>query len=895
MTAPTLYLIDGSAYIYRSYHAIRNLSSSKGEPTNATFGFTRTIIKLLESYRPEYAGVLFDAKGPTFRHEIYPEYKANRPPMPEDLVCQIDRIHAITKALGLPILRMEGWEADDLAGTLALQAKNAGFHVVLVTGDKDFLQLVDENTKIFDPMKDVWSDVALLKEKFGFDARGVVDMMALTGDSSDNIPGVPGIGPKTATALIKEYGSLEKIYDAIPSMGKKKMVENLINNREKAFLSRKLAAIDCHAPIDFNPEEWRKKDSDKALLVSLFRELDFRQLQESFSAEGSTAPEKPELVKDYQAIFTANDLKKAIEAIKKAGIMAFDTETTGLDALSAGLVGISFSWKEDQGVYIPIAHLGEDFPAQLSFNDIREELEVLFSDPDIIKVAQNLKYDWTVLSRQGIRLEGPLKDTLIASYLIDPTRSSHSLDALAMDMLGHRTLQYKDVVPKKGMGFEHASLEKALPYACEDADITLALWKKLQPELEEKKLTTLFETLEMPLVPVLMRMEERGIAVDREKLRSLSAAMEKELSSITGEIHELAGSEFNINSPQQMGHILFEVLGLPVQKKTKKKTGYSTDVSVLESLADKHPLPAKVLRHRTLAKLKNTYADALQELIHPASGRIHTSFNQGVTATGRLSSSSPNLQNIPIRTEEGREIRKVFIPQKGWQMMAADYSQIELRLLAHYSEDRILMESFRENEDIHTRTAAEIFQVFPEFITEELRRQAKTINFGIMYGMGPYRLAGELGISQKMAKTYITHYFARYAGVKAFMEKTVEEAREKGFTTTLFGRIRPLPDIDSPNHNLRQMAERIAVNTPIQGSAADLIKMAMVQMDAALRDHSMQTRMLLTVHDELVFEVPEEEKEKAAGMVMQIMENVAPLKVPLLVNLAFGSNWSEAH
>ena len=915
MTAPILYLIDGSAYIYRSYHAIRNLSSSKGEPTNATFGFTRTLIKLLETCKPEYAGVLFDAKGPTFRHAIYPEYKANRPPMPEDLVCQIPRIHTVSEALGLNILSMEGWEADDLAGTLTRQAREAGFQVVLVTGDKDFLQLVDEKTRIFDPMKDVWSDEATLKERFGFGSEGIVDMMALTGDSSDNIPGVPGIGPKTATSLIQEYGSLENIYAALPGMGKKKLAENLLLNQEKAFLSRKLATIACEAPLSFQPEAWRKKAPDTVKLTALFRELGFRQLQQSFAAAPTPnavkgqgllfeensgerpgkEPAHPHTTGDYRALLSEKDLKEAVDAIRQKGLMAFDTETTGLDVLSADLVGISFSWRENQGVYIPMGHKAADFPPQLSLTCVRKHLTSLFSDPAITKVAQNLKYDWTLLTRHGFSLEGPLKDTLVASYLLDPTRNSHSLDALALDLLDHTPMSYEEAVGKKGLGFQHATFEKAVPYACEDADITLRLWQRLSPELKEKGLLDLFETLEMPLVPVLMRMENTGIRVDTEKLKNLSSAMEKELATLTEEIHSLAGEAFNIHSPQQLGHVLFEVLKLPVQKKTKKKTGYSTDVSVLETLAPQHPLPAKVLRHRSLAKLKSTYADALHDLVHPETGRIHTSFNQGVTATGRLSSSNPNLQNIPIRTEEGREIRKVFIPKEGWRMMAADYSQIELRLLAHYAEDSILIDSFEKNEDIHARTAAEVFQVFPQFITEELRRQAKTINFGILYGMGPFRLAGELGISQKMAKTYIDHYFARYSGVKAFMEKTVDTAREKGFTTTLMGRIRPLPDIHSPNHNLRQMAERIAVNTPIQGSAADLLKMAMVRIDAALREAKMNTRMLLTVHDELVFETPEEESQEAATLVRDLMEHVADLKVPLVVNLAFGDNWSEAH
>lgn len=889
MERHTLYLIDGSAYIYRSFHAIRNLSNSKGEPTNAVFGFTRTILKLLETHAPTHCGMLFDAKGPTFRHETYSEYKANRPPMPEDLVSQLPHIKAVTEAFGIPQIEMKGFEADDLAGTLARLAEEAGFDVVLVTGDKDYLQLVSDHVRIYDPVKEKWTDPETVREQFGFGPEGIIEMMALTGDSSDNVPGVPGIGPKTATTLIQEHATLEGVYEALDGMKKKKLKENLTNYKEDAFLSRNLVTIDRHAPVSFSPAEWERRKEDRNQLSDLFKALEFRQLQQQFPKETDRS------AKDYRAIFSLGELDDAIAAIHKAGTVAFDTETTGLDVLSATLVGISLSWEEDQAIYIPLGHKAEAFSDQLPTEAVLEKIRPLLADTTICKVAQNLKYDWSVLLKYDVTFAGPLFDTLMASYLLDPTRTSHSLDALALDLLDHKTIPFKEVVTEKGAGFEAAPFAKGVEYACEDADITLALWRYLAPLLEENNLTDLFTRIEMPLVPVLMRMETTGVMADAGKLEALSAGMAEELATLTAEIHDMAGEPFNINSSQQLGKVLFETLGLPVQKKTKKKTGYSTDVSVLTTLAAHHPLPEKVLRHRSVGKLKSTYADALQQLIRNDTRRIHTSFNQGVTATGRLSSSEPNLQNIPIRTPEGREIRKAFIPRPGWQMMAADYSQIELRLLAHCSEDPILIEAFQNDEDIHSRTASEVFQVIPEFMTEDLRRQAKAINFGIVYGMSAFRLSNELGISQKMAKTYIDHYFARYAGVRAFIDTTISGAQETGAVSTLFGRTRPVPDIASSNRNLRQMAERIAVNTPIQGTAADLIKMAMVNVDAALRERKMETTMLLTVHDELVFEVPPSETETAGTLIRELMENIHPLLVPLKVNLAFGANWSEAH
>ena len=886
---PTLYLIDGSAYIYRSYHAIRNLANSKGHPTNATFGFSRTILKMFDEKKPEFCVMLWDAKGPTFRHEMYDLYKANRKPMPDDLREQIPDIRAVTEAFGIPSVEIAGYEADDLAGTLARMGEEAGYDVVLVTGDKDFQQLVTDKTIIWDPVKEkVWTPLTV-KEELGIRPDQVTQMMALTGDSSDNVPGVKGVGPKTAKTLVMEHGNLEAIYEALPGIKQKKLRENLENCRDDAFISRDLVTIAKDAPVTLTEADWKIGEPDRERLSELFREFGFRQLQQQFQ------PEKEDVEKAWSAIFEMTDLHAAVSEITKAGIVAFDTETTGLDTLTATLVGISLSWKKDQAVYIPIGHVAENFPAQLAMDDVLTALRPVFADAAITKIAQNLKYDWAILSRYDVELAGPLFDTLLASYVLEPTRSAHNLDALALDHFGHQTIKFSDVVTEKGKGFEAAAFDKAVDYACEDADITFALHGLLAPKIAEKGLTELFTTIEMPLVAVLMKMEQTGILADRKKLEALSLSMGEELESLSEEIFALAGEAFNINSPQQLGKILFEKLELPVQKKTRKKTGYSTDVSVLTALAELHELPKLILRNRTVSKLKSTYADALQNLIHEKTGRIHTSFNQGVTATGRLSSSDPNLQNIPVRTDEGREIRRAFIPEPGWMMMSADYSQIELRILAHCANDAILIEAFNTGEDIHTRTATEVFEVLPGFMTDELRRQAKAINFGIVYGMSAFRLSNELQISRKMAQTYIDNYFRRYGGVKDFIASTIDHAKDTGLTRTLSGRVRPVPEINAKNAVARQMAERIAVNTPIQGTAADLIKLAMIRVQEALDEKKMKTRMLLTVHDELVFEVPPEEKEAAEALVRKAMETVADLKVPLLVNLEWGENWSEAH
>ena len=887
----TIYMVDGSAYIYRAYHAVRDLSNSKGLPTNAVFGFTRMLIKLIEDRSPEYIGIFFDSKGPTFRHKIYEEYKANRPPMPEDLSVQIPYIKEVTKGFKLPVIEMPGFEADDLIGTFAHMAEKNGFSVIMVTGDKDFMQLVTEKSIIWDPMKDKTTDINNFKESYELEPYQMIEVMGLSGDTADNIPGVPGIGPKTALSLITTFGSMKNLYEKVDTITKKKQHENLVKYREQAFLSRELVTINTSVPLEFNAQVFEFKEPDNAKLSKLFKDLEFRQLQKTFPVKADLSK------KDYRLVHSIKELSDLVSRLKTESIFAIDTETTSKNPMKAKLVGLSFSMKADEAFYIPCAHDYPDVPDQLSLKDVLNLLKPVLENPDIKKIGQNIKYDWIVLDRHGINLNGVVFDTMLASYLINPSKRAHNLDQIALDFLDHKTITYKEVVGKgkNASGFAQVPIEKAYPYACEDADITLMAYHVLGPELKKTGLTELLEEVEMPLVPVLMRMEMNGICVNKNKLHNLSKTFEIKLKTLEKSIYEVAGERFNIKSTQQLGHILFDKLKLPPKKKTKKKTGFSTDVDVLTELARNHELPALILKHRTLAKLKSTYTDALLDLIHPETGRIHTSFNQTVTATGRLSSSDPNLQNIPVRTDEGREIRRAFVPKRKWHFVSADYSQIELRILAHCSDDQILIKAFMEDEDIHMRTAAEVFQVFPSFITKELRQQAKAINFGIIYGMSPFGLSKQLDISRKMANTYINNYFARYKGVKKFVDSTIEEVGKTGRTSTLLGRIRLLPDINSTNKNIRRFAERTAVNTPIQGSAADLIKVAMIKVDKAFKEKNMKSAMLLSVHDELIFEVPPDELNTVKKLVKEIMEGVWELKVPLKVNVACGENWAEAH
>ena len=888
---PCLYLIDGSAYVHRAFHAVRGLTNSKGLPTNAVFGFTRMLIKLMQDRAPRYVAIFFDARGPTFRHEIYADYKANRPPMSDELAMQLPYIKKVTSGFNIPMIEMEGYEADDLIGTYARMAESAGFDVVMVTGDKDFMQLVTERATIWDPMKDEVIDTASIAQTYGLPPARMVDMMGLSGDSADNIPGVPGIGPKTAAALMQQFGSMEALYDRIEALASPKQREKLLEHKEQAILSRRLVVIDDQVPVSFDPELLKTRGPDEKRLAQLFQELEFRQLQQTFQ------PARPRRESHYSAVLTADALAALVERLRTCDCIALDTETTSQNPMAADLVGISVSFEPFSAFYIPCGHRYIGAPAQLPRDTVLAGLKPVLEDETIAKVGQNIKYDWTVLKRHGAELAGVRFDTMLGSYLLNPSKRAHNLDQIAMDFLNHKNISFSDVAGK-GRGavtFDQVTIEQAVPYACEDADITLRAYGVLRPQLEALGLMPLLEEVEMPLVPVLMAMEMTGVRLDQDKLRELSKTFLHQLQQLEREIHALAGEAFNIQSSQQLGRILFEKLKLPTYKKTKKKTGYSTDVEVLTRLAEQHELPAYLLRHRSVAKLKSTYVDALLDQVDPRTGRIHTSFNQTVAATGRLSSSDPNLQNIPIRTEEGRLIRAAFVAEPGWYLLSADYSQIELRILAHYADDAILIESFARDEDIHARTASEVFNVALDQVSGELRRQAKVINFGIIYGMSAYGLSRELGISAKMAQNYIDHYFERYGGVKSYMDRTVEQARQTQRTGTLLGRLRLLPDINSTNPNVRQFAERTAINTPIQGTAADLIKVAMIRTAAVLRERRLKAAMLLSVHDEILFEVPPDELEAIRRLVPEIMENVWELKVPLKVNVAWGANWAEAH
>jgi len=887
-----VFLIDGSAFLYRAFHAIRSLSTSKGHPTNATFGFTRILLKLLKDNAPEYAAVFFDVKGPTFRHEMYKEYKANRPPMPEELAIQIPDIKKMIRALNIPIVEKPGFEADDLVGTYAKIAQESDFEVVMVTGDKDFIQLVTDQCILWDPMKDKITTIDTVKEEMGIEPIQFIDILGLAGDSSDNIPGVPGVGPKTALKLILEYGSIENIYERLDDLKKKKkLFENLTNSKEKAFLSRDLATIDRNTTVKKKIDQFKLAAFDREQAFELFQELEFKNLATEFADKADKSK------KIYKLISTKKEIEKLARVLENKEIFAIDTETTSTDPMQASLVGISFSYTEDQGFYIPVNHSTPGEIEQPSKEEIISIFKPILEDPDIKKVGQNIKYDYIVLARYGMTIEGIVFDTMIASHLLNPSIRGHSLDRIAMNLFGYKTISYEDVAGKgkKQKGFEEVPITQAVDYACEDADITFKAYNWFKKELKEQGLFDLMGTIEIPLLTVLAKMEMRGIKVDREALEDLSRTFEKELAELEDQIYELAGEEFNINSSQQLGAILFEKLKLKVIKKTKKRTAYSTDVEVLTKLAKDHELPKRVLRYRTLGKLKSTYADALKQLINPHTGRIHTSFNQTITVTGRLSSSNPNLQNIPIRKEEGKKIRETFIPKDGHTLISADYSQIELRLLAHCADDKILIEAFNNEEDIHTRTALEIFQVLPEFITDDLRGQAKAVNFGIVYGMSAFRLANDLNISRKMAASYIDNYFKRYSGVKSFIDATIENTRKTCVVSTILGRKRRLDDINAANVNVRNFAERAAVNTPIQGSAADLIKLAMIHMDPALEENKMESKMLLSVHDEIIFETPVDEKDALISLAKEVMETVYDLKVPLLVNFGQGENWAQAH
>ncbi len=873
----SLYLIDGTAYIYRNFHAIRGLSNSKGFPTNAILGFTNTLIKLIETQNPHYIGMVFDSKEKTFRHDIYESYKANRPPAPDELLAQIPFIEEIVSYFNIPIVKKAGYEADDIIASIAKKAEDEGFKVVMVTGDKDFLQLITEKASIFDPMKNKISDLNELNKSYELEPKQIIEMMSLSGDTSDNIPGAKGIGTKTAISLIKEFKTIENLYNKIETITKKKQKENLVECRDDVFLSKKLVTINRDVPLDISFDEFEKKEPNKLELYKIFKELEFKRLQEKFFVS-----EASKVKKEYKLITNLDELEALFSTIKERQIFAIDTETTSENPMNAELIGISFSYAENSGFYLAFK---EEFI---------ELLKEVLEDENIKKVGHNIKYDKIVLKNSGLNLKGVCFDTMLASYLLDPLKRTHSLDILSLEHFDYKMVSFKELLKEaKAKNFSEVNIEDATFYASEDADITFCLYNKFKKELDEKNLNSLFYDVEMPLLDVLLKMETEGINIEKDKLLSLSDFFASNINALEKEIYKEAGEKFNINSTKQLSEILFEKLKLPVQKKTKKKTGYSTDTDVLKSLKNEHKLPELLLNYREISKLKSTYTDAIINLINDKTNRLHTSYNQTVTVTGRLSSSNPNLQNIPVKTENGRKIRGCFTAKKNHFLLSADYSQIELRILAHYSEDDILIDAFKSDDDIHLRTATEIFGAIPDLIDDKMRRQAKAVNFGIVYGISPFGLSKELNITQKMAKTFIDRYFARYKGVKKFIDSAIEEAREIKETKTILGRTRKIPDINAKNYNVRLFNERIAINTPIQGSAADIIKLAMIKTDEALSKAKLKTKMLLTVHDELLFEIPDEEGKEAANLIKKNMEDVYEFKVPLKVNICQGASWGD--
>ena len=885
---PRLFLVDGSSYIFRAFYAIRHLSNSKGLPTNAIFGFTQMLLKVLKEHQPDYLAVVLDSKAPTFRSEIYKEYKANRPAMPEALVLQIPYIRRIIEEYQIATLEMEGYEADDLIGTVA-KGLAPEVDVVIITGDKDILQLVSDRIQVYDTMKEKRFGVEEVVQRFGVKPEQVVEVMGLAGDPIDNIPGVPGIGEKTAIELIKIFGSIENLLTHLDQVRQKKLKENLETYGEQARLSRKLATIHTDAPLTYRLNDFAPSSPNQNGLREIFKELEFNKLLKELPEE--KRPEK----RDYRLITDQNEFFALLEELKKAKSFSIDLETTSPYPMWADLVGISLSYKSDQAFYIPLGHRLREAEEQLPLPWVLEELKPILEDRKVNKVGQNLKYDWIVLKQYGIHLQGIYCDTMIASYLLNPTKHNHNLGEIAREYLDRNVTDYKEVVGtgSKEVTFDRVELPRARDYSCGDADLTLQLSHLLLPKLEEEGFKDLFDQVEVPLLMVLAKMEMNGVKIDIDLLQEFSKEIETQLQQKMERIYGLAGEVFNINSSQQLGKILFDKLKLPVIKKTK--TGYSTDVDVLTKLSLQHDLPLEMLGYRNLSKLKSTYIDALPKLIHPKTGRVHTSYNQTVTATGRLSSSDPNLQNIPIRTEEGSRIRQAFIPEKGWAIVSADYSQIELRILAHLSQDETLSEAFHKEEDIHTRTASEIFGVPVEKVTPSMRREAKVINFGIIYGMSAYGLSQQLGSEPKIAQTYIDAYFKKYPKAQTYIECSLEEARQKGYVTTLLHRRRYLPDIHSPTVAIRQASERMAINTPLQGTAADIIKLAMIHIQNRIEELSLSTKMIMQVHDELVFEVPEEELQKALPMIQDGMETVMELSVPLKVSIHSGKNWAEVH
>lgn len=903
MSKKKLYLVDGSNYVFRAYYAIGPLSTSKGLPTNALYGFTQMILKLISQFSPDYMVVAFDTKEPTFRDELYKEYKAHRPEPPDDLVQQFPYFNPILEALNVPILALPGFEADDVIGTVAKKLASDDLEVVVVSGDKDLMQLVDDNISMYDGMKDLHIGKKEVLERFGVGPSQVTEVLGLAGDSSDNVPGVPGVGPKTASKLIQEYGSIEKLIKNADKLSPN-IASKIKENKDKAVLSKKLVTIDVDAPVKFKLADLVVGSPDTKKIRELFTELEFSKLLSTL------APQTTIDRSGYSVVDSKKELKNWLDKVRKLKELAIDLETTSLDVTEAEIVGISIAVSPGEACYIPVGHISQgmtrDFfdcisvkEGQLPLQFVLDQIEAVLKDDKIKKIGQNLKYDFSILKHYKIEICGPLFDTMIASYLLNPG-SRHNLDLLSEQYLGHKKITYSELVSKgkKEISFGEVEIEKAKEYSCEDVDVALRLYNIFSKRLKEEGLERIFFDIEIPLIEVLMDMELAGIKIDIAELKNLSKEFQCKLDVLQEKIFKEAGEEFNINSPKQLGKVIFENLkiGSPkIGSPKRTKTGYSTDVEVLEALAQEHKLPALVLEFRSLSKLKSTYIDALVDMAKKVTSRVHTSFNQTVAATGRLSSSDPNLQNIPVKTEEGKKIRKAFIAEKGKVFLSADYSQIELRVLAHLSRDKALLEAFNNNEDVHAVTASGIFGIPAAKVTKEQRNVGKTVNFSTIYGQGAFGLSKQLGIEIGDAKEYIKSYFERYPSVEKYREKILALARETGLVETLFGRRRHLPDINSRNAMVKQGAERAAFNTVFQGTAADIIKKAMIKIHDELPKKIPSAKMLLQVHDELLFEVAKEDAGTLSKFVKKVMEEVVKLDVPLVVDVGVGENWLDAH
>ena len=889
-----LVLVDGSSYLYRAYHAMPDLTTSSGETTGAIYGVINMLRRQMKEHPSDYLVVIFDAPGKTFRDDIYPAYKANRPPMPNDLRSQIEPTHDVIQAMGIPLLSVAAVEADDVIGTLSTTATAMAIDTDIMSGDKDFAQLVGKRVRLIDSMKGETYDTAGIKVRFGVEPEQMVDYLTLVGDAVDNVPGVPKVGPKTAMRWLETYRTLDNLVAHAEEI-KGKVGDNLRQSLEQLALSRELVTIKTDVELDVTPKDLMQSTPDEDRLRALFSRLEFKTWLSELGGTNSVDTHLPEV--DYTIILDEKSLRQWIKRLSRAGVFSLDTETTSLDTLCAELVGISFTDRVGEGAYPPLAHDYVGAPLQVSLDYALTCLRPLLEDPKIGKIGQNLKYDRSVLQNYDIDLKGIRFDTMLESYVLNSTGSRHDMSTLALKYLGYKVVKYEEVAGsgKSQVSFSQVDVEQAGHYAAEDADIAMRLHEKIYPQFQsEPALRSVLETIEIPLVPVLSRVERNGVRVDCDMLSNHSIELGERIAQIEKKAHAAAGVAFNIASPRQIQEVLFEKLDLPIISKTPKGQP-STAENVLQELAEDHELPQLILQYRSLSKLKSTYTDKLPELVSPVTGRVHTSYHQASVATGRLSSSNPNLQNIPVRTEEGRRIRQAFIPDPGYVLVAADYSQIELRIMAHLSADEGLLSAFADDADIHRATAAEVFSIKPSKVTDDQRRSAKAINFGLIYGMSAFGLAKQLGIGRIEAQDYIDLYFSRYPGVHAFMENTRVRAREQRFVETVFGRRLYLNDMGSSNHARRQAAERAAINAPMQGTAADLIKLAMLAVDGWITEKNLQMRMIMQVHDELVLEVSEDDVDQARSMLNSLMTSVAELAVPLKVEVNAGKNWAMAH